>query len=138
MSTGTLSPALKRQGREADHSPPSSAEVKNGGPILPLPHTFSWRGTQLIKCRDNFIAVFAPAGYECAGCVASAMLLPSGTLQCRLDLRERCNLLYEVNELLYCCGLRRKTLGDLAVRAGLPIELYVAFMTMLCRRLITF
>jgi hypothetical protein len=26
----------KRQGREADHSPPSSAEVKNGG-SMPLP-----------------------------------------------------------------------------------------------------
>jgi len=26
---GVLSPAVKRSGREADHSPPSSAEVKN-------------------------------------------------------------------------------------------------------------
>jgi hypothetical protein len=34
---------LKQQGREADHSPPSSGEVKNGGAIPPLPHTFSWR-----------------------------------------------------------------------------------------------
>jgi hypothetical protein len=30
-----LSPAVKRQGREADHSPPSSAKVKNGGAITP-------------------------------------------------------------------------------------------------------
>jgi hypothetical protein len=30
--------------READHSPPSSAEVKNDGAIPPLPHTPSWRG----------------------------------------------------------------------------------------------
>jgi hypothetical protein len=29
-------------GREADYSPPSSAEVKKGGAILPLPHTSSW------------------------------------------------------------------------------------------------
>jgi hypothetical protein len=36
-----ISPGLKRPGREADHSPPSSAEVKNGGVILPLPHTSS-------------------------------------------------------------------------------------------------
>jgi hypothetical protein len=28
MGTGSLSPAVKRQGREANHSPPSSAEVK--------------------------------------------------------------------------------------------------------------
>jgi hypothetical protein len=27
---------VKQQGREADHSPPSSAEVKNGGVIPPL------------------------------------------------------------------------------------------------------
>jgi hypothetical protein len=32
---------VKRQGREADHSPPSSAEVKNGGAIPPLPY-MSW------------------------------------------------------------------------------------------------
>jgi hypothetical protein len=30
--------------READHSSPSSAEVKNGGAITPLPHRFLWRG----------------------------------------------------------------------------------------------
>jgi hypothetical protein len=29
---------VKRQGREADHSPPSSADFKNGGSIPPLPH----------------------------------------------------------------------------------------------------
>jgi hypothetical protein len=31
---------VKRPGREADHSPPSSAEVKNGGAISPLLHLF--------------------------------------------------------------------------------------------------
>jgi hypothetical protein len=41
---GTLSPGVKRPGREADHSPPSSAEVKNGGAIHPLPRTSSGRG----------------------------------------------------------------------------------------------
>jgi hypothetical protein len=30
MGTGALSPGVKWQEREADHSPPSSAEVKNG------------------------------------------------------------------------------------------------------------
>jgi hypothetical protein len=38
---------VKRPGREADHSPVSSTEVKNGGSIPPLPHTFSLRGAQL-------------------------------------------------------------------------------------------
>jgi hypothetical protein len=39
---GVLSPVVKRQEREPDHSPLSSAEVKNGGATLPLPHTSSW------------------------------------------------------------------------------------------------
>jgi hypothetical protein len=40
MGTG-----VKRPGREADHSPPSRAEVKKGGAIPPLPHMSSWRST---------------------------------------------------------------------------------------------
>jgi hypothetical protein len=43
---GTLSPGVKRQGREDDPSPQSSAEVRNGGGILRLLHTFSSRGTK--------------------------------------------------------------------------------------------
>jgi hypothetical protein len=38
-----ISPGVKRQRREADHSPLSSAEVKNGGAIPPPPHTSSKR-----------------------------------------------------------------------------------------------
>jgi hypothetical protein len=34
--------ALKRPGYEADYSPPSSAEDKNGGAAYLLPHTSSW------------------------------------------------------------------------------------------------
>jgi hypothetical protein len=41
---GDLSPGLKRPGREADHSPPTSAEVKKRGSIHQLPHMSSWRG----------------------------------------------------------------------------------------------
>jgi hypothetical protein len=33
---------IKRMRREADQSHPSSAEVKNGGAIPPLSHTYSW------------------------------------------------------------------------------------------------
>jgi hypothetical protein len=36
MGTGGAVPGVKRPGREADHSPPSSAEVKNGETIPPL------------------------------------------------------------------------------------------------------
>jgi hypothetical protein len=41
---GALSPGLKLPVREADHSAPSSAEVKNGGAIHLLPDTSSRRG----------------------------------------------------------------------------------------------
>jgi hypothetical protein len=34
---GALSPGVKLPGREANHSPPTNAEVKNGGAIPPLP-----------------------------------------------------------------------------------------------------
>jgi hypothetical protein len=33
MDTGASSPGVKRPGRETDHTPPSSAEMKNGGAI---------------------------------------------------------------------------------------------------------
>jgi hypothetical protein len=39
---GALSPGVKRKWREADHSPPSSDEAKNGGAIPPLAHMPSW------------------------------------------------------------------------------------------------
>jgi hypothetical protein len=38
-----LSPGLKRQGREADHSPPTSAEVKKIWIYTSTVHTSSWR-----------------------------------------------------------------------------------------------
>jgi hypothetical protein len=39
-TAGSFSPGVKRPGCEADHSPPSSTEVKNGGAIPPLLHVF--------------------------------------------------------------------------------------------------
>jgi hypothetical protein len=42
LVSGAVSSGLKRQGREADHSPPSSAEVKNDGAIPPHPHMSAW------------------------------------------------------------------------------------------------
>jgi hypothetical protein len=42
---GALSLGVKRPGREADHSPPSSAEVKEGVELyLHSPNTSSWSG----------------------------------------------------------------------------------------------
>jgi hypothetical protein len=42
--TGAVSPGIKRQGREADHSVPSRSKIKNSGAIPPLPRTSSWHG----------------------------------------------------------------------------------------------
>jgi hypothetical protein len=38
-----LSPGVKRSGREVDHSPPTSAEVKRMWIYTSTPHTPSWR-----------------------------------------------------------------------------------------------
>jgi hypothetical protein len=55
---GAPSLGVKRAGREADHSLPSSAEVKKmSGAIPPLPNTPSWHGAQL-KHRENFTFPF--------------------------------------------------------------------------------
>jgi len=35
---------IKRPGREADHAPPSSAEITMSGAIHLLPNAPSWRG----------------------------------------------------------------------------------------------
>jgi hypothetical protein len=45
---------IKHQGREADHSPSSTAYVKNGGAVPPFNNTSSWRGAQLITQWANF------------------------------------------------------------------------------------
>jgi hypothetical protein len=42
---GAISLGVKRLGPEVDHSPPFSAEVKNGEAVPPLPHTSSWHST---------------------------------------------------------------------------------------------
>jgi hypothetical protein len=39
---GALSLGVKRQGREADHSPLTGAEAENVGAIPPFLHTSSW------------------------------------------------------------------------------------------------
>jgi hypothetical protein len=55
---GAISLEINRRGREADHSPPSSVEVKECVEIyLHSPNTPSWRGAQL-KHRDTFTFTF--------------------------------------------------------------------------------
>jgi hypothetical protein len=61
---GTLSLGIQRPGREADHSPPYSAEVKECVELyLHSPNTPPWCGAQL-KHRDNFTFTFY--SYSCA------------------------------------------------------------------------
>jgi hypothetical protein len=54
---GALSLGVKQPGHEADHSPPSSVEVKEVELYFHSPNTPSWRGAQL-KHRDNFTLPF--------------------------------------------------------------------------------
>jgi hypothetical protein len=51
---GALFPGIMWPGSEADHSPPSSVEVKNDCVVPPLLHTSSWHGPQSINYRGNF------------------------------------------------------------------------------------
>jgi hypothetical protein len=61
---GALSLGIKRPGREADHSPPSSAEIKECVELhLHSPYKPSWRGTQL-KHRHNFTFTLPPMNLE--------------------------------------------------------------------------
>jgi hypothetical protein len=55
---GALSLGVKRLGREADHSPPSSAKAEEWVELyLHSPNTPSWRGSQL-KHTENFTFTF--------------------------------------------------------------------------------
>jgi hypothetical protein len=58
MDTSGSFPGGEAAGRETDHSPPSSAEVKECVELYLHSHnTSSWRGA-LVKNRDNFIFTF--------------------------------------------------------------------------------
>jgi hypothetical protein len=62
---GDLSLGVKWPGHEADHSPPSSAKVKECVELyLHSPNTPSWRDAQLKKWhRDNFTFTFIKNNY---------------------------------------------------------------------------
>jgi hypothetical protein len=79
---------VKRPGLEADHSPPSSAEVKKSGSIPPLPHICSWRGEQLYHSSTaliglSFVAYFLQCDkikdglrYHLAVCASTCLCSP--------------------------------------------------------------
>jgi hypothetical protein len=48
-----VSLGVKQMGCEADHSPPSTAEVKKEWSYTSIPLTSTWHSTSLIT-RDNF------------------------------------------------------------------------------------
>jgi hypothetical protein len=52
MGTGATSLGIKQPGREADHSPPSSVEVKSG--VIPPLLQYAFMALCLVKHRDNF------------------------------------------------------------------------------------
>jgi hypothetical protein len=54
MGTGDSFPGVKRQRREADYSLPSSAEIRKGRAIIPLPHMSSYYSASQMKHRDIF------------------------------------------------------------------------------------
>jgi hypothetical protein len=63
---GTLTPAVKRPGREADHLPPSSAEVKNAWSSTSTPQ-YVFMAWCLVKHWDKF--TFTRTGSERTGYV---------------------------------------------------------------------
>jgi hypothetical protein len=74
---------VKWQGCEAEHSPPSSGEVKKGAAIPSLPHTSSWHSAQLIKYRDNF--AFNACVWQCF------MLVSCLVYSCILKMKSICS-----------------------------------------------
>jgi hypothetical protein len=57
VGTRGFYPKMKRPEREADHSPPYSSEIKNGGTIPPLPHTPSCSRYWQIKHSHCFALI---------------------------------------------------------------------------------
>jgi hypothetical protein len=77
---------VKRQGREAEHSPPSDAEVKNSEATPPLPHASSWHLAQFLKHRDNF--TFTLHGFHATGSnTPRAALLNYGRVDAQVPSR---------------------------------------------------
>jgi hypothetical protein len=60
---GALSLGVKRQGRESDHSPPSSAEVKEWAELyFHSTNTPSWRGAQSKKAQGQLYLYLCSVG----------------------------------------------------------------------------
>jgi hypothetical protein len=53
-TAGLFPPRIKRPEYEADHSFPTSAEVKKTWIYTSIPRKSSWCGADVVKHRDNF------------------------------------------------------------------------------------
>jgi hypothetical protein len=75
---GALSVGVKRPGREAGHSPPSSAEVKEWVELyIHSPNAFSWRGAPLKEALGQlYIHLYTDTWLDDRG---SGVRLPAGT-----------------------------------------------------------
>jgi hypothetical protein len=58
---GALYPRIKLQGREANHSPPSSDTIKNCGAVTPPHHRSSWHNAQ---CTDTNLLLLTQTGFK--------------------------------------------------------------------------
>jgi hypothetical protein len=61
---GALSLAVKRPGREADHSPPSSAEVKYACSFTPIPQ-YAFVAWCSVKAEGLYLYPTLPIFYSC-------------------------------------------------------------------------
>jgi hypothetical protein len=59
VGIGVLTSGVKRLGREANHSLPYSAEVKNAWSHTSTLHTFAWRGASLSTREMLFYIIFS-------------------------------------------------------------------------------
>jgi hypothetical protein len=118
-----VSSGVKRPGREADHSPPTSAEVKESGSIHPLLHTPSWRSEKK-RSYSCYQAAEAPIFFldnrltDC-GEVVSLMRRPPftprkipGTHFCRYiqSLAVCCISVSEYNKCRLCISFRKQNI----------------------------
>jgi hypothetical protein len=103
---GAVSSGVKRQGREADHSPPSSVENKSGGAILPHPYT-SWYyhfiidkinvstdvviENGLTECSINFKRSI----YDSVFCYTEILLLKKNQCILNVFLKEKADSIFE-------------------------------------------
>jgi hypothetical protein len=94
MGAGALSPEVKRPGREADHSPPSTGESKN---------TSSWHGAQLsmvyvfmerylFKPRDNFTIIFTDFRYVILVCHYTIFYVSNGSSVIAIKPKAKCRV----------------------------------------------